>query len=90
MTCCQLNCKIDRGDHAVGSRHSFAGNFKRSAMIWTGASKWKAQRDIHAFVKGVQLERDQPLIVVHAKNRVEFAFDRAVENCVRGMRPGYF
>ena len=47
--------EIDRGNHAVGSRDSFSGNFKCGAVISTGARKRKTQRDIHAFVKCVKL-----------------------------------
>ena len=79
---------MDRSNHTICPRDSFSRNFKCSAVIWTGARKWKAQRHVYAFVKCMQFQRDQSLIVVHAKNRVEFAFDRPMENCVRGMRPG--
>ena len=39
-------------------------------------------------LKGVELERDQTLVVIHAEHRIEFTFDRAMKNCVRGMRTG--
>jgi hypothetical protein len=35
----QFNGQIDRRDHAVGARDTFAGDFKRSSMI--GARAWK-------------------------------------------------
>ena len=84
MTSRQLHREINRGDHAVGTRDSFAGNFKRGAVIGTGARKRKAERHVHAVVKCVKLQRDQSLIVIHAEHRVEFTFNRAMENCVGG------
>src|SRR5262249_20122312 len=50
----QVRCEIDRRDHAVGSGDSFAGNFKRSPVIGTGASERKTERHIHTLVKGVK------------------------------------
>src|SRR2546430_13675163 len=78
----EFHCQIDRCEHAVGSRDSLAGNFKCCAVIGTGARKWEAQRDVHTFVKGMQLQWDQSLIVIHAKHRVEVALNRAMEHCV--------
>ena len=55
-----------------------------NAVPWSGLVRGKRQpeRYVHAAVECVQLQRDQSLIVVHAKHRVEFAFNRAVENGV--------
>src|SRR6267378_7747875 len=78
----ELHRKIDGGDHAVRSRESFSGNFKRSAVIGAGPREGETQRHVHTFVKGMQLQWDQSLIVIHAKHRIEFAFNRAVKNCV--------
>ena len=78
----QLHREINRGDHAVGTRDAFARNFKCSAVVGTGAGKRQPERYVHAAVERVQLQWDQSLIVVHAKHRVEFAFNRAVENSV--------
>src|SRR5262245_26620421 len=50
----QVRCEIDRRDHAVGSGDSFAGNFKRSPVIGTGASERKTECHIHTLVKGVK------------------------------------
>src|SRR5205823_9617235 len=77
--------EINGGDHAVGASDAFPGNFKCCAVIGTGARKWEAQRDVHTFVKGMQLQWDQSLIVIHAKHRVEVALNRAMENCVGGV-----
>ena len=79
----QLRREINCGDHAVGSRDTFAGDFKCSAMVRTGAREWQPERYVHAAVKCVQLQRNQSLIVVHAKHRIEFTFNGTVENGVR-------
>src|SRR5205809_7199948 len=78
----QLHSEIDRRDHAVRTCNSFAGNFKRGAVIGTGARKRKPKRRVHTLVKGVEFQRNQSLIVIHAKYRIEFAFDRTMKNCV--------
>ena len=58
MTLRQFHGEIDCSDHAVRSRDSFAGNFERSPVIRAGPRKWEAQRDVHTFVKRMQLEWD--------------------------------
>ena len=78
----EFHREINRGDHAVGTRDAFARNFKCSAVVGTGARKRQPERYVHAAVECVQLQRNQSLIVVHAKYRVEFAFNRSVENGV--------
>ena len=83
MTFRQFHREVDRGDHAVGARDPFSGNFKRSAVIGAGPREGETQRHVHTFVKGMQLQWDQTLIVIHAKHRVEFAFNHAMKNCVR-------
>ena len=88
MTCREFHGEIDRRDHAVGSCDSFSGNFKRGAVIGTGARTRQTERHVHAVVKCVQLKRNQSLIVIHAKHRVEFAFNRPVENRVGGVWAG--
>ena len=90
MTFCQFGGKIDGGDHTVRTSHSFTGNFERGAVIGAGARKGKPKRHVHTLVKGVEFQRNQSLIVIHAEYRVEFAFNRTMKNCVGGVRPGYF
>ena len=87
---CQFHREINRGDHAVGTRDAFARNFKCSAVVGTGARKRQPERYVHAAVECVELQRNQSLIVVHAKYRVEFAFNRSVENGVRRNRTNDF
>ncbi len=87
MTFCQLHGEINRGDHAVRAGDSFAGNFKRGAVIGTGARKRKPKRHVHTLVKGVEFQRNQSLVVIHAEYRVEFAFNRTMKNCVGGLWP---
>src|SRR6266576_6569879 len=84
----KLHGEINSGDHALRTGDSFAGNFKRSAVIGTGAGKRKAKRHIHALVKGVKFQRNQSLIVIHAEHRIEFTFNRSVKNCVGRMGAG--
>src|SRR4051812_13083760 len=67
----ELNRQVDRGNHAVGSGHSFPGDLERGAMVGARSWKWQTESDVHAIVKGVKLERYQSLIVVHAEHRVE-------------------
>ena len=56
-------------------------------MIGTRANKWQAERDIHTFMKRMQLERDQPLVVIHAKNSVKIPLHRPVKKRIRRQRP---
>ena len=78
----QFHREFDRGDHAVGARDSFAGDFERGSVIRTRARKWQAQRHIHALVKGVELQRNQSLIVIHAEHCIPFAFAGVMKNRV--------
>src|ERR1700722_11487766 len=64
----KFNREFDRSDHAVGLCESFAGDRKGGAVIGAGAGEWEPKRYVHAAMKGVQFERDQPLIVIHAKS----------------------
>ena len=78
----QFHREPDRGDHAVGPGDALAGDRESSAVIGAGARKWESECDVHTFMERVQLQRDQSLIVIHAKDRVEFSLDRPVENGV--------
>ena len=55
-------------------------------MIRAGAREWESKSDVHTFMEGVEFQRDQSLIVIHAKDRVEFSLDRAMKNGVRRER----
>lgn len=55
-------------------------------MVRAGPWKWQAQRDIHPFIEGVELERDQTLVMIHAQNAVELALYDAIKKCIRRMR----
>src|ERR1700724_1347864 len=76
----QFHRQIDRRDHAIGTRDSFAGDVERGAMIRTRPRERQPERHIHAAVKGVEFQRNQTLIVIHAEHGVEFAFGGAMEN----------
>jgi hypothetical protein len=84
----QLYGEINRRNHAVWTRDSFAGNFERGAVIGTGTGKRKAKCHIHTFVKGVKFQWDQTLIVIHAEHRIEFTFNCTVKNCVGRVGTG--
>ena len=57
--------------------------WKSSAVIRAGARERKAEGDIHAFMEGVEFQWDQALIVIHAKDSVEFPLHGAMENGIR-------
>ena len=78
----QFHGEPDRGDHAVGPRDALAGDRKSGAVIRAGARERQAKSDVHAFMESVQFQRDQSLIVIHAKHAVEFSLDRAMKNGV--------
>src|ERR1043165_2539914 len=69
----QFHSEIDRRDHAVGTGDSPAGNFKRSAVIGTGARKRKAKRHVHTLVKCVKFQRNQSLVMIHGEYGIVFA-----------------
>ena len=80
----KFGSEADGGFHAVGTGNATTGDVKGCAVVGTRADEWKAERNIHPLVEGMELERDEALVVIHAKDSVEFAFDSAVENGVRG------
>lgn len=55
-------------------------------MVRAGPWKWKAQRDIHPFIEGMKLKRDQALVMIHAQNAVELALYDAIKKCIRRIR----
>src|SRR5947209_20390798 len=78
----EFNRELDRSDHAVRPRRAFSGELECGAVVRTGARKGQPESYIHAFVKRVQLKRNEPLIVIHAKDRIPFAVHSAMENRV--------
>ncbi len=52
------------------------------AVPWSGLVRGngRPERDVHARVKGMELERDQTLIVIHAQDGVEFTLDGAMKD----------
>ena len=75
------------GFHAVGAGYAATGDLEGGAVVRAGAYEREAERDIHPFVERMKFERDQPLVVIHAKHSVKFPLDRAVENRVWSERP---
>ena len=52
-------------------------------MIRTRSGKGQAQRHIYAVVEGMEFERNEPLIVIHAEDRVELTPNHAVKEGIR-------
>ena len=84
----QFHGEIDRGDHALRARDIFSSDFEGGAVVGTSARKGKTERDIHPFVKRMQLQRDKPLVVIHAEDAVPVAIRRVTENRVGRKRAG--
>ena len=59
------------------------------AVPWSGEvrTNGKPERQIHAVVERDQLERRQPLIVIHRHDRIELPVRGAIKQRVRRMRP---
>ena len=74
--------EADRGFHAVRAGDAATGDLEGGSVVGTGANEWKTEGDIHPFVEGMELERDQALVVIHAKNAIEFPLHRTMENRV--------
>src|SRR5690348_12710264 len=60
------------------------GNVERRAVIYGGADDWQAERHIDCFAEGETLNRDQTLIVITGRDRVELAARRTHEQRVGG------
>lgn len=56
-------------------------------MVGTGSREWQAQGDIDAVVKSMKLQRDQTLVMIHAKDAIELAAGSSVKNGVWRMWP---
>ena len=80
--CRKFHRESDRGDHAVGPRDSLVSDGESGAVIGAGAREGKAESDVHSFMESVEFQRDQALIVIHAKHGVEFSLHGAVENSI--------
>ena len=78
--------EADGGFHAVCTGNAATGDVEGRAVVGARADKWQAKRDIYSFVEGMEFERDEALIVIHAQHSVELAFDGAVENGIRRKR----
>jgi hypothetical protein len=78
--------EADGGFHAVRAGDALTSDLEGRAVVGASANEWKAEGDIHPSVKGMELERDQALVVIHAKDAIEFPLHRTVENRVRRER----
>src|SRR2546423_4568493 len=86
----EFHREIDRGDHAISPRNVFAGDVEGRSMIGACAREGKTERYVYAFVKGVQLQRNQSLVVINAKHGVPGAVRGVIKNGVGGKRTGDF
>ena len=75
--------KPDGGDKARRIGAAGAGDIERRAVIRRRAHERQAKRDIDGVVEGERLDRDQGLIVVHAKSCVVGARARRMKHGVR-------
>lgn len=63
-------CAPDGVDQACGVRAACTGNVESRAMVGGCPYEGQAERDVYPAVEIQGLERDQRLIVIHAKCRV--------------------
>ena len=57
-------------------------------MVDRGADDRQPDRDVHAFLDSVELDRDQPLIMILRHDDVEFAASSPHEDRIRRERAG--
>src|SRR5262245_57732647 len=86
----ELRSESNRGDHAIWSREAFSSKVESRAVIRARPWPGEPERDIHTLVEGVQLRRNQALIVIHAEHPIEFTRHGAIENRIRRKRPADF
>src|SRR5438067_2530804 len=84
----ELRGQVDRRNHAVGACDAVAGDIEGSAVIGAGAGKGQAESNVHAGMEGVQLQRDQTLIVVKAESSVPFLVSEMEKERVGGVGAG--
>src|SRR4051794_5911018 len=80
----EVNCR----DHAVGPCGTLARDVEGGSMIGTGPRKRQAERHVHSGMKGVQLQWNQTLIVIHAESGVPFSASKMEEESVGRKRAG--
>ena len=69
----QLNSVVKRRAQAGGISNTLTRNIKGGAVVWRGADKGQAERDVHAIGQAHVFYRDQALIVILRNNHVERA-----------------
>ena len=84
----EFHGQIDRRNHAVGARDAFTRDIERGAVIGAGARKRKAEGNVYAGMEGMQFQRNQTLVVIHAEGSVPFLVSEVEEERVRGMGAG--
>ena len=87
LPCGELCCKPQRRNQTCGIGAAGARDIEGRAVIGRGANEGQAERGIHCFVKGDGLDRDQRLIVIHAKGHIIGLPGSRVKQRVRRERP---
>src|SRR5438067_4459378 len=83
----ELRGQIDRSDHTVWARDAFAGDIEGGAVIGTGARERQAEGDVHCGMKGVQVQRNQALIMIQTESGVPFLVNEMEEESIRRDGP---
>src|SRR5207248_10300342 len=83
----ELRRQIDRSEHTGWARDAFAGDIEGGAVIGTGARERQAEGDVGAGMKGVQLQRNQALIMIQTESGVPFLVNEMEEESIRRDGP---
>src|SRR6476620_1452498 len=86
---CSFDCHLERCGHRARVGTILTRDVECSAVIGCGAYDWEAQRDVHRILEVKRLDRNQRLVVVHAKRRVIVCPRALMEHGVGGMGPGH-
>ena len=82
-----------RDGHANGTLHTVRlgevspGDVHRRAVVHARANGRNTEGDVHAFLEGDGLDRDQALVVVHGDHDVRLALDGPAKHRVGGQGP---
>ena len=55
----------------VRTSDALSGDLEGRSVIRTRPRKWQSQRDVYSLIEGVEFERDQALVVIHAENAIK-------------------
>ena len=77
-----MESEIAGGFEALGERFSLVGDVEGSSVIDGSANDGQAEGDIGAAFEVEEFERDMALVMVHADDGVEFAFEGLLKDGV--------